>query len=273
MISFDTSKCKFTKDGGVYLSYNQIEKLTEEILTDYKPQILKDPQPVEYDDFLECYLEVNVDYQHIYTTGLQGDILGCTLFSRQQLPVFDREHMCKSFRTYDPITIVLDCSLTDGSRKVQENITGLHEGGHVWLHGSFFMEAVGQMKINDVMSERICCRKDCMEAIEQMRCSDAEMWREWQATTFAVTLALPRQSLEISVPEIFRKYGINGQQMITDADQGAYELSYRIIPEELHNIYNMSKEAIRYRLERTGFYITKKKYEEDHAQLTLFDFI
>lgn len=273
MIYFDAGKYRRTKDGGIYLSYSQIESLTEEILIDYNSKILTYPQAVEYDDFLECYLNVNVDYQHIYTTDSQGDILGCTLFSKQWLPVFDREHMRKTFRLYDPIAVVLDCSLTEGKRKVQENITGLHEGGHVWLHGSMFSDTTGQMKIDDAVSGRVCCRKEGMEAIEQQRCSNAEMWREWQATTFAVTLALPKKSLKLSVSDLFRRYGVSGEQLVTDADRGAYELSYHIIPTELHNLYNMSKEAIRYRLEKTGFYTTKRKYEEDHAQLTFFDFI
>lgn len=86
-------------------------------------------------------------------------------------------------------------------------------------------------------------------------------------------MALPKRSLDITIPELFHYHGVKGNQLITDADQGARELSYHVIPERLSKFYNMSKEAIRYRLEKTGFYTTKQKYEEEHAQLTIFDFI
>jgi len=273
MIRFDRSRYHPTKDGGVYLNYQQIEGLTEEIIRDYKPDILTYPQAIDHDDFLECYLEVEVDYQHIYSTGKQGDILGCTIFSEQSLPVFDRDYMRKNYLKYKPITVVLDKSLVEGERKIQENITGLHEGGHVWLHNSFFMEQDGQMTIGDIEKKRICCRKEDIEALEQVRCSNAEMWREWQATTFAVTLALSRKSLDISVQELFHKYGIKGSQMVIDDDYDSYQMSFHTIPGELSKLYNMSKEAIRYRLEKTGFYTTREKYEAEHAQLTLFDFL
>ena len=273
MILFDRAGYRPTKDGGIYLSYQQIEKLTEEIIRDYRPDVLTYPQAVDYDDFLECYLGVEVDYQHIYSTGKQGDILGCTIFSEQNLPVFDKENMRKAYLRYQPITVVLDNSLVEGDRSIQENITGLHEGGHVWLHGSFFTVQEGQMQIDEIDQKRVCCRKEGMEAIEQVYCSNAEMWREWQATTFAVTLALPKKSLNLSVQEMFHKYGIKGNQLVIDDDHDSYQLAFHMIPGELSKLYNMSKEAIRYRLEKTGFYTTREKYEADHAQLTIFDFL
>lgn len=274
MIEFDVNKYHRTRDNGVYLSYSQIEELTEMILLDYDSQIVKEPQAVDYDDFLECYLNVGlVDYQHIYTTSKQGEILGCSIFSKQSLPVFNKEKMCKDYIVYSPKTVVLDKSLVDGDRKIQENITGLHEAGHIWLHSYFFLESPDQLTLKSISDQRICCRKSGMEPIERVNPSTGELWREWQATTFAVTFALPKKSLDISVRELFRQYGIGDGPLITDADNGAWELAVHTIPGELSKIYDMSKEAIRYRLEKTGFYITKKKYEEEHAQMSLFNFI
>ena len=161
----------------------------------------------------------------------------------------------------------------NGDRKVQQNITGLHEGGHIWLHGNHFRDFDGQLCLGDVKRERFCCRYDEVHRNTMPRFSNAEMWREWQATTFAVTLALPKRSLEISVREIFRKYGVSTKQLITDEDCHFERLAYEIIPSELNEIYDMSKESIRYRLENTGFYTTRKKYEEEHSQMSLFDFL
>lgn len=273
MIPFDYNRFHRTRTGGIYLSYQQIEALTEMLLLDYKPELLTEPMAIEYDDFLEGYLGVGLDYQHIYTSREEGDILGCALFSSQRLAVFDKEKMCRSYREYGTNTVVLDLSLVEGDRTIQENITGLHEGGHVWIHGPVLQADQHQMTLAGLDYRKICCSRRGIETVEKPYSSLEEFWREWQATTFAVTIALPRKSLEISVSELFKSYGIKGRQMVIDADPGAWELSHHTIPEDLRKIYNMSKEAIRYRLKKTGFYITKKKYEEEHAQMTLFDFI
>ncbi len=273
MIQFDYSRFHRTKTGGIYLSYQQLEGLTEILLQDYNPELLREPMAIEYDDFLEGYLGVELDYQHIYSSGDEGDILGCAIFSNQELAVFDKENMCKNYRSYGPNTVVLDVSLVEGDRVVQENITGLHEGGHIWIHGPILQVDQHQVTLAGYDHSKICCSRDGIETIVKPYSSLEEQWREWQATIFAVTMALPRKSLEISVPELFDRHGIEGRQMVIDADEAARELSYYTIPEELKNIYNMSKEAIRYRLEEVGFYITKKKYEEEHAQMSLFDFL
>ena len=273
MIPFDFSKYHRTKAGGVYLSYQQIDTLTEMLLEDYKPELLKSPKAIEYDDFLEGYLGVELDYQHIYTPKGEGDILGCAIFSNQRLAVFDKENMCMSYRTYGPNTVVLDVSLVNGDRTIQENITGLHEGGHIWIHGPILQVDQQQMTLDETDYGIISCRREGIEKNERPTSSLEEIWREWQATTFAVTIALPKKSLEISVPELFDHYGIKGRQMVIDADPETRALSYHKIPENLKNIYNISKEAIRYRLVQTGFYITKKEFEEKHAQMTLFDFL
>lgn len=114
MIYFDYSKFHRTKAGGVYLSYQQIDELTENLLQDYKPELLREPMAIEYDDFLEGYLEVKLDYQHIYTSTGEGDILGCAIFTEQKLAIFDKENMRKDYRKYGPNTVVLDLSLVEG---------------------------------------------------------------------------------------------------------------------------------------------------------------
>ncbi len=273
MVLFNHNKYHHSKAGGVYLSYQQIEECTEEILQDYNSKLLKEPMAVEYDDFLEEYLGVKLDYQYIYTSKNEGAILGCTILSNQKLAVFDKENMCKRYYEYEPNTVVLDMSLIEGERTIQENITGLHEAGHIWIHGPILKEDSNQISLNEVDRSIICCSRVGIERVEKPTIPKEESWREWQATTFAVTMALPQKSLEISVRELFKRYGINNRQMVIDADLGTQKLAYHTIPEDLRKIYNISKEAIRYRLVKTGFYITKKKYDEDHAQISLFDFL
>jgi len=277
LIHFDTSKFHKTSEGGIYLKYEDIERLTEEIILDYDKSLLTIPRAIEYDDFLEGYLGVNLLYQDIYTANSNEVILGCSVFNKQQIEVFDKDNMCKAYVICEPNTVIIDNSVVTGERKVQENITGLHEGGHIWLHPSQFVELDGQISISDY-SGAVCCRKTDIASVDKLdiiRPSDAEMWSEWQANVFAVTIALPKKSLEVIVQELFVKYGIDTEALLVDLDSRTGYLAEQIIPTELKEIYKMSKESIRYRLYKTGFYKTKKKYEEEHTnvQMSLFDFI
>ena len=275
MIIFNGDRFRRSKEGGRILSYENIESMTEEILLDYDKTLLKEPRAIEYDDFLEGYLGVNLIYQDIYTPSDDNVILGCTVFNRQKIAVFDKDNMTKSYVDCKPRTVIIDNSVVTGNRKIQENITGLHEGGHIWIHPEQFTEIEGQTSLEGV-SASICCRKtdiDSANRLETYHPSSAEMWREWQATVFAVTLALPKKSLEISVRDLFSKFGIDSDVLITDTDYDSYFLAEHCIPDKLKGIYNMSKESIRYRLMKTGFYMTRKKYEETHSnrQMSLFD--
>ena len=269
MIHFDLTQYRHTKTGEVILSYDEIEEFTEQILKEYKPEALTTPQALDCDDFIEGYLGAIVDYQDIYTRTAEETILGCAIFSEQPLAVFDRERMCKSEILCAPKTVVLDNSLL-GKRQVQHNCTGFHEGGHLVIHPYLFLPYEHQQTLHFYLEQNICCRRS---GIETMNASTplvtAEQWREWQATTFAVTLALNRHGLKIATLDLFRKHGIWSDQLITDEDDEKRHLADHTIPEELHNIFDMSKEAIRYRLEKVGLYTTQKKFDWKNAQLGL----
>lgn len=276
MITFDSSRFYKTKYGGLYLKYEEIEDLTEDLIKDYDESLLKNPKAIEYDDFIEGYLNATLMYNDIYSASSSELVLGCSVFNRQSIPIFDRDYKCKSYIDCEPRTVIINTEVVNGQRKIQENITGLHEAGHIWMHSEQFTEVPGQLVAN-LFDTAICCRKhdidDTIKAVPSSINSE-EMWREWQANVFAVTIGLPRKSLTLAANDLFEKYGIDTKVLITDLDTITRELAMNEIPEVLKGKYNMSKESIRYRLEKIGLYTTKKKYEEEHRykQMSIFDF-
>lgn len=272
MIPFNDNHYKKTKNGGLYLRYSEIENITETLLNDYRPDLLSNPGAIKYDDFLENYLGADLQYQYLYSSSDEGDILGCSVFSSQRIAVFDKDTMTKEFISCPAGSVILDMSLIDGTRQIQENITGLHEGGHIYLHDYWFSDYKGQRSLN--FSQGIkCCRQTDINYFQTLGLTTDDYWREWQATIFAVTIALPRKSLAISLPEIFRKNNIDDKQLVIDANSDNRYLAEHVIPETVGKIYNMSKECVRYRLIETGYFINKQRFEQEHAQMTLFDFI
>lgn len=277
MIRFNINRYRHNSNGELFLKYEDIENMTEELLEDYDRSLLTNPHAIQYDDFLEGYLGATIDYQYIYTESSGTTILGCTVFNEQRIRVFDPDNFRTKYIKYNPGTIIIGNETVEGNRKIQENITGLHEGGHFWMHSEQFADIEGQQQMN-MQSGMICCRKSDIEqinALDKVHPTAAEMWREWQANIFAVTIALPRKSLIVSVGNLFREYGVDTNQLITDADEKSRYIAEQEIPEALKAIYNISKEAIIYRLYRTGFYCTKKQYDEEQSfkQMNLLDFI
>lgn len=272
MIPFNDNCYKKTKNGGLYLSYSEIENITETLLDDYRPDLLSNPAAIEYDDFLENYLNVDLQYQYLYSSSDEGDVLGCALFSHQKVAIFDKDKMEKTYIVCPAGTVILDVSLVEGDRLVQENISGLHEGGHIYLHDYWFSDYRGQQHLNIAKGIK-CCRTADINCFHTSVVSTDDYWREWQATIFAVTIALPRKSLAISVPEVFKEHNIDGKQLIIDANSDNQMLADYDIPEAIGKIYNMSKESVKYRLMKTGYFVTKQQIEQEHAQMTLFDFI
>ena len=65
MIDFSWSRVD-KKDNTPILKDTEIDDLAEDLLADYKPQLLKEPTPINYLHFLESYLGANVEFMDIY---------------------------------------------------------------------------------------------------------------------------------------------------------------------------------------------------------------
>lgn len=268
MIEFDPTGIG-KKDGAYFISHSFLDDKTEQILNDYAPKLLQEPQAIDYEDFIINYLGANeMSFAHLYSE--QGQTLGCTVFNRQAIDVFDKERQCRTKLEMPEKSIILDNSVVDGKRKAQEIITALHEAGHLWMHKGFYMQHDGQLYF-DERKGIVCCRKDdIFSAKYNCKLADAHHRREWQATAFAVKLAMPKSSIKVATAEILTKYGVNGTLIIDECEETDM-LFQHTLPEELRNIYGVSKESIRYRLKELGLCMMKADYEESHAQISFFD--
>ena len=269
MIKFDGRNFHKNKICGYYISYIEMERMTADLVKDYDATLFTNPKAIDAEDFLLNYLNATeVDYQHIYPDE-DGIILGCTIFDESLLPVYNKDQSKKEYIHYDPRSVIIDRSLVEGNRIIQNSITTLHEGGHLWLHESIYAGSKDQLMINNQNGYIACHRMETSDdAYNQY--PDAEKWLERQATWFAVTLALPNESLQIETIDLFRKNGIKEDTLIYDTTENN-ELAKNIIPAELSKIYKMSKEAIYYRLQKTELYTTEEEYNAKRAQISFFD--
>lgn len=118
---------------------HQLEAEAEKLLTQYDPERLVKPKPIDVYEVIEKCL--GVDYDWKYITPDQS-ILGATAFNAGYVWVWPepcyREGMLPS-KVYLPKgCILIDATLTEGANRGRENFTVMHEVFHQVLHKNCF---------------------------------------------------------------------------------------------------------------------------------------
>lgn len=52
------------------ISAKEMDGLAEKLIMDYKPDLIKNPQPIDFENFLQFYLEADLLYETIAQDGL-----------------------------------------------------------------------------------------------------------------------------------------------------------------------------------------------------------
>ena len=270
MITFKPTKYKRTPSGINILKYEQIESITEELLKDYDYSYLTTPKELEMEDFAINYLEAHeVDYQYIWTKDPRIKVLGVTTFNDCEIPIINGDIKTKELYPYNKHSIIIDRSLVDGTRDAQFGITAFHECGHLYLHKRIYEEMEGQLSLTIDGDKTICSRTD-IESYKKNRMTSDHEWLEWQATIFAVTIALNSKSVSVFMNEVFKKNKIKEEILILD-NPDDYGFIHNYLLPQMSSIYGISKEAVFYRLMKLGYIKSLKDYEKDKAQLTIYD--
>ena len=254
----------------------ELEDLAEMLLKDYKPAILKEPRKIKYEHFLESYLGANLEYQHIYYDDNEGQIFGVTAFNKERLKIFDKDNLCTRHVLLDKNSVVLDHYVTEEGREGLELFTGLHEGGHLWLHPNVYSEPEEQLSLFSSERELIrpvtCCRRSDIESFGRgwTGFRTPEDWREHQADYFASALAMPRATFVPLVGETLKSHGITDGYVIEDAGIKERFFAKEQLPKVIMDAYGVSKSAAYVKLRKFGFIKDKKMLEKENSQFRLF---
>lgn len=274
IIEFRWSKVDKKNHNTPIIKDSEIDELAEMLLRDYKPQLLKEPRKIKYEHFLESYLGANLDYKHIYYEENKERILGVTAFNREKLPIFDRENMCIGEVILNRNSIVLDFYVTEEGREGLELFTGLHEGGHLWMHPGVFTKSEMQMSLfgNDGELRPVtCCRKTDIESFGKRRgYRTPEQWREHQADYFASAIAMPSATFIPLVQEVLKSQGITDGRIIEDAGFDEYFLAKEVLPKILVDTYGVSRTAAYVKLRKFGFVVDQETVNKEKKQVRLF---
>lgn len=198
------------------LSSKQIEQIAIDILDDYNPDMLNNPQPLDVDRFLEQYLRVTMDYKFLTHCRLY---LGMTVFSNtDKVPVYNPEKDRAEYITCKARTVILDNCLLDESQEHRYAFTGVHEGSHVFLHSDFF-DAQRARAINEPLIMQ--CQAE-ERRTGRYGWTDRD-WLEWQADTLGAALLMPWPAVQRAVARAkLRSRSVNYAQ---EAIQNEFDVS------------------------------------------------
>ena len=187
---------RYTRSGVPVLSRRQMDQMAEQYLADFRPDYLKDPQPVDIEKFAVEYLQLNQDFQFLSNTGI---FLGMFVFhDTDKVEVYDEEKDEAKYVSEKANTIVIDKSLLRAGQEGRYRFTMGHEIAHGLFHKPYVdpyaeyldvfygnrQQGHGETIFRCNLSDR------AFESKPEDKWTDMQ-WKEWQADAFSSSLLMP----------------------------------------------------------------------------------
>jgi Zn-dependent peptidase ImmA (M78 family) len=245
------------KNGVPILSKIEIEQCAEALIQGFKPSLLKEPAPVPIDEFVELYLDLQMDYQDLTP---DNSILGMVAFNDGYLKVYDFEKQRAKCIEVREGTVLIDNCLTPDDQRRRCRFTYGHESGHWIFHRERYKAMRGQLTLFEVEEmETVKCLNRNVESIARKNLLHTdEDWMEWQADYLSSALLMPRKSFHIAVQELFEVAGVTTGYIVKnqDADLDMYAQGMAPI---LADLFDVSVQAASIRLEKLGYVRSSSK--------------
>ena len=261
MIEFKWSKVDAKNSNTPILKDSDIDDLAEMLLQDYKPKLLHEPSKINYWHFLESYLGATVEVHDIYYEEEAGPIWGATAFNEEALKIFDREHSRISHIRVGRGSIIMDNSVMEDGKEGLALFTGLHEGGHWWLHPGVFTRNHKQLSLfgEATTPSVVCCRRPQIEnSCKKRSFKTGEEWREHQANYFASAVAMPKATFIPFCQSYLKEAGICEKRIVTGIDHRLDRIAFFDLPFRVTEVYGVSMQAATVKLKKFGLIADKK---------------
>ena len=254
MLKFKPRRVNFEDGRTPVMSNQEIDEFAEAVLADYKPELLKKPEQINMEDFVEYYLKTDVIYKDIYYEDPDKPIRALTILNDGKIKVFDRDNDCVSYADVPARGVVIDNEVTEKGKEGIELFSGLHEAGHILLHWDVFVDKYGNpYEKNDECASVICCQRNYIENTNFTGNRTLYDWQEHQADYFAAATSMPNRTFRPFVIQFLRENGIYRGSIITGRNSDLNILADEILPQYISDVYGVSKRAARIKLHKCGF--------------------
>jgi len=243
------------------LSNREIDEYAHAILKDYKPELLQEPGIINYQHFLESYLGMQILFHDIYNADSDKPILALTAFRDGMIKVFDRESESIKKVIVPARSVVMDNSIMGDDKEHLALFTGMHEGGHITMQWHVYTGETFDGELfdpdfewNSDIEPIVYCRRSNIESkLSKKDNPTAEQWREHHADYFAAAITMPEATFRPFVKQLLREHGFYKGWITMGKDEDLDILAYDLLPEEISEVYGVSKRAARIKLKTSGY--------------------
>ncbi len=231
-----------TKGNGLpILSKMDIDKIANNLVSEYQPEIIQSPSVFDIEGFSEIYMDVDIDYQYL---SHDGRYLGMMVFnSTNSLPIYNPRTNKAEYLSVKEDTAIIETSLLEPGNENIYRFTLAHEvAGHAYLHKDYHYTDPNQMSLFEMENKPIIeCRKNRIFTYgimppKQLK-TDVE-WMEWQANYMASAILMPMASVDKLIDDLAMKFD-------------SYSKTTKNI-EYISQIFKVSKIAVEIRLKNLG---------------------
>jgi hypothetical protein len=224
---------EFTTDFVPIINSKGLDRISNLILTDYQPEALESPRPLDIPSFLDS---VGVEIVEAKVSPDQS-IFGEIVFKTTTIEIFDEQNMPQPLEVSKG-TIVVDPSIKDFRNQGSYNNTVVHEIVHWLLHRNY-QEC---RMITEVGSKATFVDNPNIDSNNWTQ----DDWMEWHANSIAPRLLMPKKTTKQKVNELFTDYSLKytADQRINMFEQ---------IIDDLAEFFQVSRLAAKIRLQQLGY--------------------
>lgn len=224
---------EFTADFVPIINSKGLDRISNLILTDYQPEALESPRPLDIPSFLDS---VGVEIVEAKVSPDQS-IFGEIVFKTTTIEIFDEQNMPQPLEVSKG-TIVVDPSIKDFRNQGSYNNTVVHEIVHWLLHRNY-QEC---RMITEVGSKATFVDNPNIDSNNWTQ----DDWMEWHANSIAPRLLMPKKTTKQKVNELFTDYSLKytADQRINMFEQ---------IIDDLAEFFQVSRLAAKIRLQQLGY--------------------
>jgi Zn-dependent peptidase ImmA (M78 family) len=235
-----------TSTGIFILNKKDIEDIAEKILSEYMPEMLEYPHPLDIEYFIrECLcLEMKTS-----KLSEDGKVLGLIAFADTQYEWVDKN--CIPVR-YDieEGTILIDTSLENQRHPGRKRFTQAHEAAHWICHRTHHSPDLRRFEFcRRENCAAIACRSDSFEhpGHSGEKVWSDEDWEEWQANNLAASLLMPKNMFLQAFHKAMEHHNISSEVLYMDQEN--MDRCWGVI-DEIKKVFNTSRRAVELRMIR-----------------------
>lgn len=265
-------RCReYTCDGIPKFSRTELEDNAIMMLEESIPQHVDKPDQLDPFYFAECVAGANLDFVNIYYRESERPILGMTVFERQNIKVFDKEHLCTRTISVPEDSVIIDDSLNSAGKEGMRSFTIFHEIAHLMLHYHIYAQTDSWRRYDEYGSAmtRVLCRENTIGK-EPGRLRTSHDFIEWQANELAADLLMPYTSFVPYVYDLNQKYGfMNGIFWMREgeADRRA---ALNTITGIVAATYGVSKKSAEVQMSKYGLLTDVRGFIKARAKLNTY---